>query len=63
MRPGVKVGQGCTALMDAKMRKVGLHFACYNFVRRHNALRCTPAMETGVERSSWGVADPVEAVV
>jgi hypothetical protein len=23
---------------------VGLHFAYYNFVLRHNSLRCTPAM-------------------
>jgi hypothetical protein len=40
---------------------VGLHFAYYNFVRRHNTLRCTPAMEVGVERSFWSVADLVEA--
>ena len=42
---------------------VGLHFAYYNFVRRHNTLRCTPAMEAGVERSFWSVADLVEASV
>jgi IS1 family transposase len=29
---------------------VGLHFAYYNFVKRHNTLRCTPAMAAGVER-------------
>jgi IS1 family transposase len=40
---------------------VGLHFAYYNFVRRHNTLRCTPAMEAGMERSFWGVADLLEA--
>jgi hypothetical protein len=26
---------------------VGLHFAYYNFVRRHNSLRMTPAMAAG----------------
>ncbi len=31
---------------------VGLHFAYYNFVKRHSTLRCTPAMAAGVE-SSW----------
>lgn len=41
---------------------VGLHFAYYNFVRRHNTLRCTPAMAAGVEQSFWGVGDLVEAV-
>ncbi|MDP9053196.1 MAG: DDE-type integrase/transposase/recombinase [Acidobacteriota bacterium] len=40
---------------------VGLHFAYYNFVRRHNTLRCTPAMAAGVEQSSWNVGDLVEA--
>ena len=27
-----------------------LHFAYYNFVKRHNTLRCTPAMAAGVEQ-------------
>lgn len=40
---------------------VGLHFAYYNLVRRHNTLRCTPAMAAGVESSFWTVADLVEA--
>jgi IS1 family transposase len=40
---------------------VGLHFAYYNFVRRHNTLHCTPAMAAGVEPSFWSVADLVEA--
>jgi hypothetical protein len=30
---------------------VALHFAYYNFVKRHNSLRCTPAMAAGVEQS------------
>jgi hypothetical protein len=30
---------------------VGLHFAYYNFVKRHNTLRCTPAMAAGVTGS------------
>jgi IS1 family transposase len=40
---------------------VGLHFAYYNFVKRHNTLRCTPAMAAGVERSFLSVGDLVEA--
>ncbi|MCU1264742.1 MAG: hypothetical protein JWM21_1060 [Acidobacteria bacterium] len=40
---------------------VALHFAYYNFVRRHATMRCTPAMAAGVERSYWSVADLVEA--
>jgi IS1 family transposase len=41
---------------------VGLHFAYYNLVKRHNTLRCTPAMAAGVEQSQWTVAELVEAV-
>jgi IS1 family transposase len=36
---------------------VGLDFAYYNFVRRHNTLRCTPAMAAGVTPSFWSVVD------
>ena len=38
---------------------VGLHFAYYNFVKRHNTLRVTPAMEARIERDFWTVADLV----
>jgi IS1 family transposase len=40
---------------------VALHFAYYNFVKRHNTLRSTPAMAAGVERDFWSVGDLVEA--
>lgn len=40
---------------------VALHFAYYNFVKRHNTLRCTPAMAAGVESSFLSVGDLVEA--
>ena len=40
---------------------VALHFAYYNLVMRHSTLRVTPAMEAGIERSFWSVADLFEA--
>ena len=40
---------------------VGLHFAYYNFVKPHKAIRCTPAMEAGIERDFWSVGELVEA--
>ena len=40
---------------------VSLHFAYYNFVKRHGAIRCTPAMEAGIERDFWSVGQLVEA--
>ena len=39
-----------------------LHFAYYNFVKRHNSIRCTPAMAAGVERDFWTVGELVKAV-
>ena len=40
---------------------VALHFAYYNFVKTHGAIRCTPAMAAGVEKSFLTVGDLVEA--
>ena len=40
---------------------VGLHFAYYNFVKRHNTLRCTPAMAAGVAPTFWSIGDLIEA--
>ena len=39
---------------------VGLHFAAYNFVRRHRSIRMTPAMALGVERDFWSYTELVE---
>jgi IS1 family transposase len=39
---------------------MALHFAYYNFVKRHTTLRCTPAMAAGLTPSFWSVADLVE---
>jgi len=41
---------------------VALHFAYYNFVKRHITLRATPAMAAGIERDFWTVSNLVEAV-
>jgi IS1 family transposase len=40
---------------------VALHFAYYNFVLRHNTLRCTPAMAAGVTNDFWSVGNLIEA--
>ena len=40
---------------------VGLHFAYYNFVKRHNTLRMTPAMAADVSGTQWSVADLLRA--
>jgi IS1 family transposase len=40
---------------------VALHFAYYNFVKRHSTIRCSPAMAAGVTGSFWSVGDLLEA--
>lgn len=40
---------------------VALHFAYYNFVKRHNTLRATPAMAAGITRDFWTVGNLIEA--
>jgi len=40
---------------------VGLHFAYYNFVKRHITVKCTPAMAAGVTATQWSVEDLVKA--
>jgi hypothetical protein len=42
---------------------VALHFAYYNFVKRHNTLRATPAMAAGIERDFWTVGNLIEAAM
>jgi IS1 family transposase len=40
-----------------------LHFAHYNFVRRHQTLRVTPAMAAGLESTMWDVGDLLDATI
>jgi IS1 family transposase len=40
---------------------VGLHFAYYNFVKRHNTLKTTPAVAAGVADRQLSVGELVEA--
>ena len=40
---------------------VSLNLAYYNFCKVHGSIKCTPAMEAGVEKSIWTVAELVKA--
>lgn len=48
--------------LDNFKAAVALHFAYYNFVKRHNTLRMTPAMAAGIERDFWTVGNLIEEV-
>jgi IS1 family transposase len=41
---------------------IALHYTYYNFCKRHTTIRCTPAMEAGIESSQWTTADLVEMI-
>jgi IS1 family transposase len=41
---------------------VGLHFAFYNFVKRHSTTRCTPAQAAGVATSQWKIGELLEVI-
>jgi IS1 family transposase len=41
---------------------VGLHFAFYNFVKKHSTTKCTPAQAAGVTNSQWKIGELLEAV-
>ncbi|WP_437324147.1 IS1 family transposase [Sorangium sp. So ce381] len=42
---------------------VALHVAWYNLCRIHESIRCTPAMEAGIERHVWSIPELVEAAL
>jgi len=41
---------------------VGLHFAYYNFVKKHSTLRCTPAQAAGIANVKWSVGELLEEI-
>jgi IS1 family transposase len=42
---------------------VALHFAHYNYVRRHSTIRCTPAMAAGVTSTMWSMDELMDAAL
>jgi IS1 family transposase len=40
-----------------------LYFAHYNLVRRHQSLRCTPAIAAGIESAMWEMDDLLDAAM
>lgn len=49
--------------LDNFKAAAALHFAYYNFVKRHITLRATPAMAAGIEKSFLSVGDLVESAL
>jgi hypothetical protein len=49
--------------LENHVAATALHFAHYNFVRRHQTLRCSPAMEAGIASTLWSIGDLLDATL
>ena len=59
MRRFTRLTNGYSKKLENMKAAVALHFAHYNFVRLHETIRCTPAMEAGVTKKLWTIGDLV----
>jgi IS1 family transposase len=58
-----RLTNGHSKKLENHVAAVALHYAHYNFVRRHSTLRCTPAMAAGVSPTMWGMGELVDAAL
>ena len=59
MRRFTRLTNGFSKKLENHMHAVALHYMHYNFVRIHQSLRCSPAMEAGVTKTLWSIKDIV----
>ena len=59
MRRFTRLTNGFSKKVENHAYAVALYFMHYNFVRIHQTLRCTPAMEAGVTNHLWSVEEMV----
>ncbi|MCK0148554.1 IS1 family transposase [Marivita sp. S6314] len=62
MRRFTRLTNGFSKKVENHMHAVALHFMYYNFVKVHQTLKVTPAMEAGLTDRLWDVADLVAIV-
>jgi IS1 family transposase len=60
MRRFTRLTNGFSKKVENLMHAVALHFMYYNFVRIHQTLRVTPAMEAGVSNHPWTIEEIVQ---
>jgi hypothetical protein len=59
MRRFTRLTNGFSKKLENHMHAIAFHYMYYNFCRIHQSLRCTPAMEAGVSKRVWEIADIV----
>ncbi len=57
MRRFTRLTNAFSKKVENHAHAVALHFAVYNFVRVHQTLRVTPAMEAGIADHVWTIED------
>jgi hypothetical protein len=60
MRRFTRLTNGFSKKVENLRAAVSLHFAHYNFVRKHKTLRMTPAMAAGVSGQLWSLEELVD---
>jgi IS1 family transposase len=63
MRRFTRLTNAFSKKLENHMHALSIYFMHYNFVRTHQTLRCTPAMQAGVSDRPWDLNDIVAAVV
>jgi len=62
MRRFTRLTNAFSKKVENHMHAISIYFMHYNFVRIHQTLRCTPAMEAGVTDRLWSIQDMVAIV-
>ena len=57
MRRFTRLTNGFSKTVSSLQSAVALHFARYNFCRRHSSIKVTPAMEAGIVNDMWSISD------
>jgi hypothetical protein len=62
MRRFTRLTNGFSKKVENMAHSVALHYMHYNFVRIHQSLRVTPAMEAGIADHVWNIEDIAKLV-
>ena len=62
MRRFTRLTNGFSKKAENHVYSIAIHFMHYNFVRIHQSLRVTPAMEAGVTNKLWSLTDMVRVI-
>lgn len=60
MRRFTRLTNGFSKKVENLTHAVSLHFMHYNFVRKHQSLKTTPAVAAGIERHPWSLTQLVD---